>query len=170
MTFRLFGSILILVGCSGMGLSIVHQLKREEAMLRQIVLALEYMTSELQYHRIVLPDLLRSGSRAASGELRRLLEAFAAELEKQVYEDASVCMKHFLTEQKALPDRVRSVLELMAASIGIFDLNGQLKGFESALVACRKELRYMEANRDERVRSYHTLFFCAGAALAILLF
>lgn len=170
MTLKLIGALLIFVGCGGMGFSIAHQSKKEEQLLRQMVLALEYMSCELQYHLTALPELFRGAAQSVSGEMGDVLTAIAMELEKHLYNDASICMRHILRQNRQLPDRVEKILEQMASSVGMFDLSGQIAGLESAQKVCEKELNYLERNRDERMRSYRTLGFCAGAALAILLF
>ena len=50
------------------------------------------------------------------------------------------------------------------------DLNRTDKiGVETVRGECRRELEQMNVNKDVRLRSYQTLGFCAGAAVAILL-
>ena len=170
MSLKLIGALLIFAGCGGMGLSMAHQSKKEELLLRQTVLVLEYMSCELQYHLTALPELFLGAAKTVSGEMREVLVAIAGALETQLYTDAAICMRQILHQHSHLPGRVAKVLEQLAASLGIFDLPGQIAGLESTQKACEKELNYLERNREERMRSYRTLGFCAGAALAILLF
>ena len=68
-----------------------------------------------------------------------------------------------------IPKRTKNALDVMAQSLGRFDLEGQLKGLNLARNVCRRDLEELSVNRDVRLRSYQTLGLCAGAALAILL-
>ena len=170
MTLKLIGALLIFAGCGGIGFSMAHQSKKEELLLRQTVLVLEYMSCELQYHLTALPELFRGAAQSVSGEMQDVLISIARELETQLYTDAAICMRQILHQNSQLPERVTKVLEQMASSVGVFDLPGQIAGLESTQKVCEKELNYLERNREERMRSYRTLGFCAGAALAILLF
>ena len=67
-----------------------------------------------------------------------------------------------------LPERTGKAMRRLGASLGRFDLDGQLKGLESVRSDCREELKQLGLHRDERLRSYQTLGLCAGAALTIL--
>ena len=73
------------------------------------------------------------------------------------------------TTQLMLPFQANSsASSWLGASLGRFDLQGQLQGIESVRAQCRKDLAELEDNRDQRLRSYQTLGLCAGCALAIL--
>ena len=170
MTAKLVGALLVFTGCSGIGFSTAYQSQQEERLLRQTVLALDYMENQLQYQLTALPDLFRGAAQCGDGELSKVFLKLVAELEKQVYEDASGCMQAVLRQTRSLPLRVLRVLEQTAISLGAFDLPGQLNGLSAARKLCERELNALEQNRDERMRSYYTLGLCAGVALATLLF
>jgi stage III sporulation protein AB len=77
-------------------------------------------------------------------------------------------MNAALSKTKGLPQRTRKNLQALGASLGQFDLQGQLSGLESARKQCRRELEELSKDRDVRLRSYQTLGLCAGSALALL--
>ena len=69
MTGKLFGALLVICGCGGMGFSIAAASKREEAALRQLIGALDFMECELQYHLTPLPELCRQAGRETKGTI-----------------------------------------------------------------------------------------------------
>lgn len=168
MTGKLIGAILVICGCGGLGFSIAMSFKREEAALRQLIGALDFMECELQYHLTPLPELCRQAGRENRGAVHQVLSALARELECQISPDVHSCMHAALVCCPEVPKRVRKAFEIMGTSLGRFDMEGQVKGLESVRAFCRRELEGMSANRDSRLRSYQTLGICAGAALAIL--
>lgn len=168
MDYKWIGAVLIILGCGGFGFSLAAQHKREENSLRQLISALDYMACELQFRMTPLPDLCRQAGQESAGTVRQVLLSLAQELDRQISPDVASCMKAALASAKELPSHTRENLELLGASLGRFDLSGQLKGLESVRDSCRRDLEALGNNRDARLRSYQTLGLCTGAALAIL--
>ena len=150
-----------------MGLAASH--RREESALRQLVNALDFMECELQYRMTPLPELCRLAGRENSGSIRNVLLELARELDEQIAPDVFSCMKAALSAAQDIPDSSARALEHLGQTLGRFDLAGQLKGLEAVRSDCRRILAEMSQNKEQRLRSYQTLGFCAGAALAILL-
>lgn len=168
MNFKCIGAILIILSCGGFGLCLAYSHRKEEAALRQLVSALDYMECELQFRLTPLPDLCRQAGNESKGAVRNVLLKLAGELEAQVAPDVASCMRSALSNGEGIPVRTKEALTLMGQSLGRFDLPGQLKGLDAVRASCRGELEALNNNRDVRLRSYQTLGFCAGAALAIL--
>lgn len=103
------------------------------------------------------------------GCLRRLFLDLAGALDAHSGSDVEQCLRTSLDKQPGIPMRLRKRIWQLGRTLGRFDLDGQLRGIESAREGCRRELRELERNRQQRLRSYRTLGLCAGAALAILL-
>ena len=169
MTVKLVGAMLIVAGCGGFGMLIAANYRREERALRQLLGCLDYMECELQYRLTPLPELCRQAAKESAGPVRAVFAALAEELEDQISPDAERCASAALARVKDLPSSARRCLSQLGASLGRFDLPGQLKGLEGVRAACRAELERLGKNRDVRLRSYETLSLCAGAALAMLL-
>lgn len=170
MNVKLIGAMLIIAGCGGVGFSMAMSHRREEAALRQLIRALDYMGCELQYHLTPLPDLCRSAAAESGGTVSQVLLRLASELDAQIAPDASVCMNAAIAAVPKLPRKAVSVLQQLGTTLGRFDLHGQLNGLDEARIQCRRELDGLTENRDVRLRSYQTLGLCAGSALAILFF
>lgn len=168
MSMKWIGAILIIIGCGGAGFYMASQYRRELKMLRQLECALEYMTSELKYRQIPLPQLINAAADRTCGAIRNCLAGLAGELESQIAPDAGSCMKAVLAKAKDIPLRVFNCMELLGSTLGLFDLEGQLAGFSSVHAECNRLITEMEEGKQQRLRSYQTLGLCAGAALAIL--
>ena len=166
MILKIVGVCMVIAGCGGVGFRIAANHRKEEAELRQLIGVLDYMECELQYRLTSLPQLCRQA--AAEFPRMSVFSELALELEAQVSPDVDRCMIAALQRSRKLPPITRSTLELLGKAIGRFDLEGQLKGFESVRQECRRKLDLLGENRDNRLRSYQTLGLCAGAALAIL--
>jgi len=169
MSYKWFGAVLIIAGCAGTGFSMAANDRKEEAMLHQMLSAIGYMKSELQYRLTPLPLLCRMTAKQASGPVRKLFDSLASELEQQILPEAPDCMRAALALVPDLPGSLRSVCRELGTSLGQLDLNGQLQGLDNARELCLRKRKHMEHNREQRLRSYQTLGLCAGAALAILL-
>lgn len=167
-SLKWIGAILVIASCSGCGFSIAAQEKLEEHYLRQIKRIILYMESQLAYQVTPLPKLVSKSAEEGSGVLKEIFSHFGETLSNQVYPDASSCLRASISIQKELPRRVQRVLRMLGASLGRFDLDGQLKGLQSVRNLCDQEIDGLRSNRDNRLRCYRTLGISAGVSLAIL--
>jgi len=169
MNIKVIGAGLIVVGCGYFGFSLVRAHQKEVRTLSSLISILDYMECELQYRMTALPQLCRQAAAESSGILQKFFNSFSQELEDQISPDVISCMRSALGNCKGIPNATREGLELLGRSLGRFDLQGQLKGLEAVRQHCRLKLGALEENKEVRLRSYQTLFLCAGAAIAILL-
>lgn len=168
MTLNWIGAVLVIAGCGMVGFSMAAAHRKEENALRQLIGALDYMECELQYRLTPLPELCRQAGAESQGCVGHVLTNLSQELECQISPDVESCMNAALLPCGELPKRSRQAFQIMGASLGRFDMEGQIKGLEAVRSFCRRELEGLSTNREERLRSYQTLGICAGAALAIL--
>ena len=163
------GALLIVAGCGVFGFLLAANHRREESALRQLIGALDYMQCELQYRMTPLPDLCRQAGEQYRNVVGQVLIMLARELECQISPDVERCMEEALKTGETLPARTQIAFEILGASLGRFDIDGQIRGLEGVRSFCRRELEALGENRDARLRSYQTLAVWGGAALAILL-
>lgn len=169
MNIRLFGAVLVMLGCGSFGFLVASSHRREVRSLQQLLSALDYMQCELQYRMTPLPDLCRQTAACGKGAIRNVFVLLAEELEDRLSPDVAGCMDAVLDKQSDLPCKSRQMLEVLGGNLGRFDLEGQLQGLETSRQACRCSLEELTQDQNIRLRSYKTLGLCAGAALAILL-
>lgn len=158
---------MIFFGCTGFGFAMAAASRREEEQLRQLLRALEYMSCELSYRMTPLPSLCRGAAEGSSGLVGAFFLELARELERQTAPDVQVCVYEVLQRLTASKE-MRRLLSELGATLGRFDLPGQLRGLESSIHSSEAELRRIREGAADRRRSYQTLGLCAGAAMAIL--
>ena len=169
MTYKWIGAVLVVVGCGGFGFSMARETLRQEALLHQTMNILENMEGELRCRLTPLPQLCKGIARRNRGSLGKLFAALYKALRDQQEPQAEDCLRILLREDRELRVNVKRVLQLLARSLGRFDLEGQLQTIASAKALCRRELSAIRQDQDIRLRGYRTLGLCAGAALAVLL-
>lgn len=169
MMYKWFGSVLVFAGCGGFGLSIAGAHIRRERMLVQICRMLDEMDCELRYRLTRLPELCMLAAKNTSGPVKRVMTLFSRELENRISPDAASCMAWVLEGYSFPDDEVRALLAELGRSLGRFDLGGQLQGIRHVKEQCEHHLKAERSRKDERIRCYRSLGFCAGAALVILL-
>ena len=169
MTPKILGAILVIAGCGGFGAAVASSHRKTELTLRRLSAALDFMECELQYRLTPLPDLCRQAGKQGHGCVHALFHTLGEELERQIAPDVESCIQVALAETKGLPDKTAKILRELGATMGRFDLNGQLKGLEYTRTVCREQLENLGVHREERIRGYQTLGLCAGAAIVILM-
>ncbi len=168
MQYKLFGAVLIIVGCGGVGFKIAASFLREERNLRSLYGVLEYMSCQLQYRLTPLPRLCRQASAQCKGAVSQFFSLLSGELEAQISPEVGHCVHCALDQLPELPTETKKILELLGGTLGKFDLDGQLRGISVVQQECNRLLTELSHNRQQRMRSYQTLGLCAGAALVIL--
>lgn len=170
MGIKLMGAILVVIGCGGFGVMMAVSHRREVKALTQLVRAVDVMMCELEYRLTPLPALCRCGAEQCSGSVRACMIALAYALESQISPDVGVCITEAMKLTPNLPKYAAAQFQALGQTLGRYDLTGQLTNLERCKQACLGQLEVLEHHQSQRLRSYQTLGFCAGAALAILLF
>jgi stage III sporulation protein AB len=168
MTLKTLGAIFVFLGCGSAGFFLVASYKKEEAALRQLLLALDFMECELQYKLLPLPQLCRSTSEHSCGGVRKAMVALVRELEAQVAPDAQSCMDTVLLQLPELPRLLQKNLRQLGHSLGRFDIEGQLQGIDTVRHMAQQDLAALCHNQEARFRCYQALGLCAGSALVVL--
>lgn len=170
MYLKLTGAILIIAGCGGYGILIAMYHRKEVRYLRMLSYVIQQMICELEYRMSPLPELCSFAARCATGNLRKFFLVLAEMMDESISTDASVCTMAALKRVSGLPTHTVEHLQSLGQTLGRFDLSGQVLSLQRCMQACNGHLEVMEHQQAQRLRSYQTLGFCAGLALAILLF
>lgn len=165
---RVIGAVCITAGCGSFGFAMAAAGRREERQLEVLLKSLEYMSCELNYRQTPLPVLCRAAATGERGCVPSFFRELARELEKGEAPDVQVCVYEVLQRLQPAP-ALRKQLRELGATLGRFDLPGQLRGLESVISSTGDALLRYRDGAPERRRSLQTLALCAGAALAILL-
>lgn len=164
---KVIGAVCITAGCGCFGFAMAAASRKEERQLEILLKSLEYMSCELNYRQTPLPVLCRDSALGERGTVPDFFRELARELEKGEAPDVQVCVYEVL--QRLRPENaLRKQLRELGATLGRFDLPGQLRGVEAVIHSTQDALRRFRDGAPERRRSWQTLGLCAGAALAIL--
>lgn len=169
MNCKILGAAIIIITCGGIGYSFVATYRAELQSCRAIVRIIDYMECELGYHLTPLTDLCRQVAEVQPHIYGQVFLAFADELENQISPDTYRCMQAVILKSRGLTRVAQDCLCELGQTLGMFDLQGQLKSLAGIRQLCKEKLNELEQNKDVRIRNYQTLGLCAGAALAILL-
>lgn len=167
MIIRIAGAILILFGCGYVGYSLSSNHKKTTKAMQDLITALEYMECELQYRQLPLQDVFRRAV-TDDGVIKKFFEYFSEELEGQIAPNVEFCMVAALEKVRDIPDLAKVAISKLSHCLGRFDLEGQITGLRSVREECTIMLSNHVSNQETRVRNYHTLALCAGAALVII--
>lgn len=167
--YKWVGSVLVFAGCGGFGLSLAGAHIRRERMLMQIRRMLDEMECELRYRLTRLPNLCMIAAKNSTGPVKKVMTAFAGELQNRISPDPASCMAWILEGYSFPDDDIRDLLMDLGRSLGRFDLDGQLQGIRHIQELCTQRLESERSRKSERIRCCRVLGFCAGAALVILL-
>ncbi len=166
---KIIGVVLVIVSCGAVGFRMADNHIREERSLRQLVRILDFITCELQYRLTPLPTVCVQIASEFPSRIGKVFAYLEHEMQQQILPNTETCMESSLCRFHDLPPITRKCLHLLGASIGRYDIDGQLKGLEAVRQECRRNLDDLSKNRETRIRGYQTLGLCAGAAIAILL-
>ena len=170
MYIKLMGAFMVILGCGGYGILMAIHHRKETAALHQLANVMDDMICELEYRMTPLPELCRFGASQSKGGVRSFFLALAKAMEDQISPDVGICTVAALKEVSGLPSHATAHIQALGQTLGRFDLPGQISAFERCKQACLAQLELLEYQQGQRLRSYQTLGFCAGTALAIILF
>lgn len=169
MRIKIIGAILIIGCCGGYGMLLAASHRKEVSYLHQLVRVIDTMVSELEYRLTPIPELCRICANDLHPPLYGVFSLLADHLDRQTATDVADAMERALANQN-LPPATEEQLRLVGQTLGRFDLQGQIRDLIQCKQACEHKLNELELNQQQRLRTYQTLGFCAGAALTILLY
>ncbi len=167
---KIIGALLIIGCCGGYGMLLAASHRKLVSQMCQLEQVYGHMYAELEYRLTPIPELCRLCAADLQTPLSDVFLSMAEILESQSASDTSSAMRMVLQRYGKLPVEIGKQLELLGHNLGRYDLPGQLRGLRQCKSECERKRKELEHNQQQRLRSYQTLGFCAGAALAILLF
>jgi len=169
MSIRLLGALMIIASCAWMGCRLAAGYIREVRFLQTLRSSVRYMKNELYCRSVPLPALCRSAAEFSEGAVSAFWINLATELEAQICTDPLQCTICAMDRTKNIPPSVNGAVRMIGKTIGAFDLQGQLDGFEEICLHLDELILKRTAQQDMRIRGYRTVGVCAGIALAIIL-
>ena len=102
MITKIFGMILVIFSCGGVGFKIAADHRREERFLRQFIDVLNYMEWELKFRMTPLPDLCRKIATEYNNAIGNVFYDLAFEMDKQQNSDLSSCLTNVLNSKNIM--------------------------------------------------------------------
>lgn len=169
MMYKIIGSVLVVLTCGGFGFSVAASHRKTVRLLNSLIAGISYMRCELEYRSTPLPELCGKTAAMLPDKVGLFFKKLSDELNSQICPDVKSCALNALSKIRDMPSAIEACIMELSATLGYFDLNGQLEGLAQAESKAQHELEKFTIDLDKRLRSYQTLGLCAGAALAILL-
>ena len=169
MIYKVLGASMIIISCAFLGFGSAAGYSREVGILQTLRSAIRYMKNELTCRAVPLPSLCRSAAQASNGVVREFMQNLASELEAQICTNPLQCTLCALSRTKGTPLSMQDAIRMLGKTIGVFDLQGQLDGFDEICIYLDELILKRSTQMDARIRSYRTVGVCAGIALAIIL-
>jgi stage III sporulation protein AB len=169
MNNRVLGAILIVLSCACLGFGSAAGYAKEVRILESFRSAVRYMRNELNCRCIPLPDLCKCAADTSEGVVAAFWSNLASELEAQICPDPLQCTLGALSRTKNVPQSMCDAVHMVGKTLGAFDLQGQLDGFDNICMHLDEVIHKRTKQQDIRVRGYRTAGVCAGIALAIIL-
>lgn len=169
MTIQILGAMLIVCAAGYVGVSQSMTLRLRTRELNALHTALELMRHEIQANQSPLADVCMLVSLNTRGQTAQLFDALARGLASRSPAGVQALAADAL-RASGLPLQAmehQALLDL-AAAMGRFDLEGQLRALELASDRFARFARQAESQQREKSRSYSVLGVCAGLALVIL--
>lgn len=168
MNIRIFGAIMIIVGCSAYGFILVSAYRRELKALSQFLEFLDRMECELLYKGSSLPVLLECLSINRKGMIYDFLKTLTAELNAQIQPHVNACVSAALQKHQTIPPQTKQMLIKFGQTLGQYAQEGQILEIRALKQELRQQIAKLEAEKDTKTKTYQTLSICAGAAIAVI--
>ncbi len=168
MSLRILGAFLIIAGCSACGLLAAGQQRKAMACTEELIGALDTLICHLEFHRTPLPQLCK----VVADEKVFLKEYFSIlsdEMDSQLRPHAAACAQEAFACIGDLPWEVRQLMKQFGATIGKFDVDGEIRNLEFLRTTAQEKLIAMRQYRKEKGKTNQTLWICAGVAAAVLM-
>lgn len=108
---KLWGCVLVIVGCGGVGFSMCQNHRHLERSLEQLVRCLDWMVLELNYRMSPLSVLCRGAGDISDGEVKKVFLRLAEELDRQIVPDGPTCMAATLATVSRMPAIIQKHFE-----------------------------------------------------------
>lgn len=170
---KLFGGLLIIVSASLMGVIKASVYKNRANELRDLVLILQLLETEICYMSNILRDALLNCSRAKNDSKASIFFKSAAEfLANREMTSAEAWDKSVRDNLKctSLKDEDTEILLGLGATLGTSDYEGQLKNIRFIIKQLEVQISKADADCIKYQDMYRKLGFLSGIAAVVILF
>lgn len=167
---KIWGSLMLLCGCTGIGLLQVKYMDKRIRTLQSMVCALEVMERELSFRIPLLEEMLAEVVRMTDGPTQKFFSLCRNELNKGI--NKPFCEIWSQTAHEHLSALRKSDLDsilMLGGVLGRYDREGQLQAIVRTQKALEQDCSNAVVERSNRGKVYRVVSTTAGVFLLILL-
>lgn len=167
---KVLGSMMLLCGCTGIGLLQVKHMDKRIRTLRSFICALEVMEREMSFRMPLLEEMLAAAGQSTEGEIRRFFSLCKNELNKGLNKPFHEIWSQTAHEQLLILKKsdLDPVLAL-GSVLGRYDSEGQRQAIVRTQRALEQVCSNAAAEQCTQGKVYRVLSTTTGVFLLILL-
>ena len=167
---KILGALMLLCGCTGIGLLQVKHMDKRIRTLQSIVCALEVMEQELSFRIPLLQEMLTAAVQVTKGSTKMFFTSCKNELNKGFNKPFCEIWSQMAHEQlSALRERDFDPILALGGVLGRYDSEGQLQAIARTRKALEQEYLNAATERSNKGKVYRVVSTTAGVFLLILL-
>lgn len=170
---KLLGAALILFSCAMMGFSKGGQYARRPRQIRQLIVGMQRLETEIGYGFTPLPEALAKIAGGLEEPLVSMFRQIADSLELQPSVSAKESWQTTLLRfwpQTAMRGQEREILMQLGNSLGITDREDQIKHLRLASAQLQEEERQAREEQQQFEKMWKSLGVLFGAFVVILIY
>ena len=102
------------------------------------------------------------------GQVAEFFGNLATDLSQRQTRSVDALVRRQVTSCRVFPAPVRQILIQLGNGLGQYDVEGQIRSIDLAVLRLRTLLDQYRADQQSRMKSYCTLGICGGLAIAIM--
>lgn len=166
---KLIGSVLIIFGAGGFGISKAVRFYRQIRQLNELLHGLELLKCEMNYTLLPVKELCKITAQRVGGTAGKLFSSYSDFLSKDLSRAKAIQAAMEQTHGLCISNDVQMALLELFGNLGRYDLDGENRLLDMTQRRIKNTLKQLESEKKPLVKGYAALGICTGIALAILL-
>lgn len=171
MLLKIWGCVMIFLGCSGIGFSLGNDYILRIKHLEQVKKYFRLLEGEIQYSNSGIFEALSKLSKQSSGFFTDFLGKTAEDMtnHKSLKEAWNIAIKQILENKSKLMHSDIDIVKELGESLGITDRETQIKNIENSIAQIDSIINELKKYKNEKCKIYKTSGIVAGAFITIIL-
>lgn len=170
---RLAGALLLVAASTLLGMAMGRWYTQRASQLRDLLLALEVLETEIRYGAVHLSEALRRAGSTVEPPVRDFFLSVAEGLDGHPALSGAEAWERGLARtahRLSLDREEKAALRAVGVRLGASDADDQVRYLQAARHVLRRHAEKAEGQRDQGVRLWRYLGVCTGLALVLLLY
>ncbi len=169
---QVLGAILILLACGFMGLTVARSYISRAENIKQLMIMLQLLETEISYARTALPEACARISTQLAGTVGGFLAEVSAYLHAHPGQPFSTAWRVGLVYLRAqgIPQGVLSDLDILGEALGVSGVEDQRRHLQVTRLRLQEAYRLAEEEWRTNYKLWSYLGFAAGLLILLLIF